>query len=440
MRKVAFIVTILVSLQSQAQETLPITLEKVLELGGANNLTIQEYKARQELALADLAKAKEWWLPTVYGGAQTHQQGGAVMNGNGRFFLDVSRNNLWLGLGINGNWDFAEGIYKTKAAKLQGQVSGYYSQVERNKVLLQSVNAYYNLMSAQLNLMAYRNLAAQSDTIVRQIQIQVDAGLRYQSEVLLAKSNKNHLRVEMLNAQMEYNLASAELLELLNLDQGLKLVSVDSTLLPLDYSETLASDEGSSYLDRPEMKANELEVQIAEMQKKAYKTGLLAPSLNIGTNTSFFGRLNGVVTPMDPVTFPGTNQLYPTTQLNASLMWGIPLGAFVHGGDNRKYNSLIQLKQIEAKQFESQINKEIAGSLIRLQTGKEQIEIAKEALELTTEALDQSIKRQQLGTAQPFEVFQAQQFYLQAQIDYLRAISEYNKAQFALKVAKGEDL
>jgi len=61
-------------------------------------------------------------------------------------------------------------------------------------------------------------------------------------------------------------------------------------------------------------------------------------------------------------------------------------------------------------------------------------------LELTTEALNQSIERQKLGTVKPFEVFQAQQFFLQAQIDYLKAVSGYNKAQFTLKVAKGEIL
>lgn len=54
--------------------------------------------------------------------------------------------------------------------------------------------------------------------------------------------------------------------------------------------------------------------------------------------------------------------------------------------------------------------------------------------------MQQSIERQKLGTAKPFEVFQAQEFFLQAQLDYLMAISKYNKAQFELKVAKGEGL
>jgi outer membrane protein TolC len=61
-------------------------------------------------------------------------------------------------------------------------------------------------------------------------------------------------------------------------------------------------------------------------------------------------------------------------------------------------------------------------------------------LNLTTEALQQSIERQKMGTVKPFEVFQAQQFYLQSQIDFSEAISTFNKAQFELKVAKGETL
>ena len=46
----------------------PINLEIVLKLGKANNLTIQEYNERQTMTLADLSKAREWWLPDIYAG------------------------------------------------------------------------------------------------------------------------------------------------------------------------------------------------------------------------------------------------------------------------------------------------------------------------------------------------------------------------------------
>lgn len=64
----------------------------------------------------------------------------------------------------------------------------------------------------------------------------------------------------------------------------------------------------------------------------------------------------------------------------------------------------------------------------------------KDALQTAAEGLKQSVQRQQLRTAKPFEVLQAQQFYLQAQNDYADVLAAYNKAQYQLYVAKGNDL
>jgi outer membrane protein TolC len=227
---------------------------------------------------------------------------------------------------------------------------------------------------------------------------------------------------------------------LLNIEQNVKLVSVDESLLPLDFTVELEAVEDSAYLNRAETKANELQFQALEAERKKYTTGLLIPELNIGTYASQFGRINGDVSPMFPAQYPETQQLYPTQALNVSFMWKIPLGALTYQGDKKSFDSKIRLNEIEADQIKVQVNEEIANASSDVQLGNEQIGTAKEGLDLTTEALSQSIERQKLGTAKPFEVFQAQQFFLQAQLDYLKSISAYNKAQYGLKVAKGEDL
>ncbi len=73
-----------------------------------------------------------------------------------------------------------------------------------------------------------------------------------------------------------------------------------------------------------------------------------------------------------------------------------------------------------------------------LEFAGQQMEIAKQALQISTEARSQkSIEHQKLQTAKPFEVFQAQQFLLQGQVDYLNTVCSNNKAQVELKVAKG---
>ena len=90
------------------------------------------------------------------------------------------------------SWDFGEGVYNAKAAALRAEATRYMSKAERNQTLLAVIDAYYGLLTAQLSHAAYRQLAAQADTIARQLGVQVEAGLRYQSELLLAQSNHSN--------------------------------------------------------------------------------------------------------------------------------------------------------------------------------------------------------------------------------------------------------
>ena len=68
------------------------------------------------------------------------------------------------------------------------------------------------------------------------------------------------------------------------------------------------------------------------------------------------------------------------------------------------------------------------------------MEIAQEGGGLAAEALSQSIKRQQLGIVLPFELLQTMEVYIQARLDHLTAVSTYNKAQYQMFVAMGNDL
>ncbi len=70
----------------------------------------------------------------------------------------------------------------------------------------------------------------------------------------------------------------------------------------------------------------------------------------------------------------------------------------------------------------------------------EQLQLAEEGRNLGSEVLKQCIQRQEEGTVVPFELMQAQENYIQAQLDYLRAVAKHNKAQYKLHVIKGNDL
>ncbi|MCI0654952.1 MAG: TolC family protein, partial [Methylococcaceae bacterium] len=129
-----------------------------------------------------------------------------------------------------------------------------------------------------------------------------------------------------------------------------------------------------------------------------------------------------------------------TSDLNAALLWTIPLGRFTYQGDLKQWDNRISLQRNKLEQFKNRYRQETRSAEAQLTAARAQISVGTKALQQSAEALSQAIEREKLGTVKPFEVFQSQQFYLQAQVDYLEAVADYNKAHFAFRVAQGEIL
>lgn len=416
-----FIALIIVTIIGHAQETFPVNLETVLKLSGANSLTVKEYQLKYQLAMAEQAKAKEWWLPTVYAGATTHYLAGSAMNTDGAIFTGVKQTNVWAGLGINMEVDFGKGFYLVLAAKQKAQAVHFYSLAEKNKTILQAVSNYFDLQSSQLKYAFLQQLVLQSDTLTQQIKIQVDAGIRYQSEYLLSQSNYNHLKISSLQAKMDWQKSAALLANLLNLDKNTHLISADTALVPVQFN--VQQTDTAGFKIRPEYNGLTAELLSLQTSKKTINQGLLLPKFRLGMDNGAFGGY--------------TTQLGNTYQYNASLLWNLPFGRLAYKGDLKKYDAQIDLQHNAIEQFKNQYQEEMTTANTGLELAGEQMEIAKQALQISTEAMWQSTERQKLQTAKPFEVFQAQQFLLQSQVDYLNTVASYNKAQFELKVAKG---
>ena len=421
---VALCICSLSTLGQNKSEIKAINLATVLQLAGADNLSIQEYILKQKVAEADLHTAQEWWLPNVYAGANVHQLWGSAMNGDGAFFTDVNRQNLWGGIGINGSWDLGTGLHKVKAQKLRVKAMTFKTQTQKNHVLLHSIDAYYAFLNAQLNYEAYLELANQSENIVQQIDNQVKAGLLVESEYLLAKSNLGHLKIEMLNAKQEQLSASNALKILLNLPGTFTLQATDTALFPIQLTlDILASSNEDLYKARPEIASLQLGLKALDQEKKTVTSGLWAPTLALNTYTSYFG---DVVSP-----------LYPTSAINASLLWDINLGRALKGGQVEQYNASIALQKNQLEQAKTIISNEVELAKQQKQLAKESAAIALEGSQLAKKALDQTIARQQLGTAIPLEILQAQELYIKLRLDYLKAVANHNKAEYAWYVASG---
>ncbi len=421
---------IFISKTNAQLQPLPIDLKTVLEMGGANNLTIKKYELQKELALAELTEANSWWLPELYAGVTAHQRWGAAMNSDGRIFTGVDRQNIWAGLGASGYWKLGEGIYGAKVADIRAKAIQFQQEATKNEVLLEIIEAYYDFLGAQLQIGTYGLLIDQADTIAQQLEIQVQAGIGFQSDWLLAKSNIKHLQVERLNAKKEVAEKMARLIGLLNLPPTTRLVSTETVVAPLTLvsENEVFTDLSDAYSQRPEMKYMALSRQALETEKEGLRKSMALPELSLGVFGASFG---DIFSPQRP-----------TAEINAAVLWRVPLELVLseHKGPYKKIDTQLHIQQFEAEQFKNQINEELAAAKWVMEATSEQMTIAQEGSELAGEAYQQSVQRQQLGTARPFEILQAQEMYMQAQLDYLQAVTAYNQAQYRMYVALGNGL
>ena len=170
----------------------------------------------------------------------------------------------------------------------------------------------------------------------------------------------------------------------------------------------------------------ELKLQSLYQEKKSTTLGLLLPVLTVSADGSYFGDL------FDP--------LDATGEINGALLWKIPVGRLTYGGKLKQYNARIALQKTQLNQAMALVNEQVISAREQILTSKEQTEVALEGSQLGEQALKQSIERQQLGTVRPFEILQAMEIYIKSRLDHLKAASTYNKAQYKLFVAMGNDL
>ena len=423
------------------QEISTISIESSLKIAGANNLTISKLNLKKTELEADLLISKGWWIPELFAGIQTRQLQGAAMNGNGSFFTEVNQQNLWNGVGIDALWNFGEGIYKTKSSELKLEANTYKTKAEKNIVLLEVANTYYQLLIGFLKTNAYNQLHAVADNISQQLGLQVGVGLAYESELLLAQSNVHHLKIQELNQQKYYYKKSAQLSSLLNLNPFNSLIPIDTILKPIELVNIDSLENLDSLVNkRAEIQYAELLLKAVSIEKLTTTKAFFIPNVRFNSFGSLYGGLLGPVSLMPSSPGSEIKQLYPTTSMNFSLQWKIPIEKLIYNGPTKKMEASEQIKKLEIKEIKAAINQDIAIAKQNILISKQQTKLAKKAYLQSKEAFNQCAKRQELGTIRPFELLQAQEIFIQSKLDYIEAIANYNTAQYAFRVATGINL
>jgi outer membrane protein TolC len=408
MKKLFFIGFLCSVFSANAQDTLVLSHNNLLQMTLSQNLQVQSNKLKFKLAKASFYKSIGKALPTLGLGVKRYELSGYTQSTEGTF-VDIDKNKEWTGKSFRLSWDLSELLFNS-AAKNQGIKAAFYNKETGNiDEQIMVYIAYYKLVASQEKEKAIVSFIQKNKEIVAQLQLQVSAGLRLQSELLLAQSNFNNLKIKLLQQAQNTKELSQQLLATLNVE-GNFIIKTDCDFYLNNATPIDDFNLEEKLNNRFELQELRSEVSAMKWKKNRELYGLLLPQISFGMN-------DGLLGPINQDAFG--NQNIMTT----SLMWSIPLGNIFPAGNYKTESSLYKLKTLEKAQLKNELRAEMNTLIAGYNSANEQYELAKQSAEYAKLAYEQSLQRQELGTTTQLELFHAEKEYLNARLVYIGAIA-----------------
>ncbi len=410
-----FLAVIILACPVYAQKTMTIDVDKVLQRCETDISIHQLFRAKEKLARAKYEKAKKWWWPTLYGGVKMDGLLGTTQNSDGRFFRDVAKHHLWTGIGINAQWDLKE-KYNVRASAYEERSQQYASKAAVEDRSIQAVEHYYHWMHAITAFDAYNALIAKASDIAAQFNLQVQGGLKPQSDYLMAKSRVKMMEVKALTYYRISKEEEAQLVSMLGWDAGTQIEPLDSVFLPLNLVNLQPPNWDADIKNDPKIRLRRIEIESLQAQRDRFTKGRWLPRLYINSNGSLFG---GTFNPFDP-----------TGIFQVGAVWKLPLHQLKGNVDLQVTDAKINTLESTLPLLREERQNQVMQAYYDIQSEEQSLLIAEAARDYAWEAYQMIEKRQKNGVAQPLALFQAQENAVQTTLDYIKIVAEFNAAQY----------
>jgi outer membrane protein TolC len=181
-------------------------------------------------------------------------------------------------------------------------------------------------------------------------------------------------------------------------------------------------------VSRPEVRESQALVceAIGRWQREKYAP--LIPSVLLGVSYGGFGAGRG-----------GSIDSYADRFDGDAVAWW-ELRNLGHGeaAARREMSSRVDQARLRQVAMLDQVAREVVEAHAQVELRRRQIDTAREAVTIARGSYAKNVDRIQHGQGLPLEALQAIQALGQAQRDYLRAVTDYNVAQFSLTRAVGD--
>jgi outer membrane protein TolC len=405
-------------------QPVPITLESVLELAGANNIDIEIVAQRIEEAKAGVDAARAMYLPDLRLGVGYTRHDGRLQETRGEVF-DVSRQSGGAGPELSLFVDPAEAHFERLRAIQLAVAAEREGDRTRAETIVRSAILYLGLVRASALVEVANDAVERSRAHVdlQKAAVEADAIL----QVFLARALAQLARDEhgLLAAQQEEKRARTELAVWLRLPPRTNLVLSSEEILPVTLVEDSAKidDLIDSALahgpDLAELQALEL---AADAQLASAEWGPLLPEANLHTS---YGAYAG-----------GRNNYFGSLGDRLDVGVGISWTLRGFGLGDRARRRAARARSISAalerEKLEDIVRAEVLDSWHRASSLLARIDASRQRVQAAKETQNLVQARFEAGDAIQLEVLEAVREHASARAMLVDAIVGYNQNQHLL--------
>jgi outer membrane protein TolC len=419
-----------------------ITFATALAMAAGRNPEIAFANAQINEAMAQERGAKVLWLPSIQAGINYQNHDGPLQNSDGSITTS-SRSALEAGLGmyavgggapaipgVSAKFAVADAVFQPRITQRQAAARQSAAASQTHDTLLFAAVAYLDLLRAfQQQAIAEETLDHAAD-LARLTTDFARTGQGNQADADRAEAELSVRRNAFAQAAAQAQVASARLVELLNLPADRMLAPAEPALAPIElisHEAAAAQLVADGLSRRPELAQSCHLVAAAAEQLNRERYAPLLPNVLVDANQGGFG--GG---PDSTIA-----DFRSRFDFDATAYWQLRnFGAGEIAARDAARSRLDQARLVHQRVV-NQVSREIVEAHAQSESLRGQIVVAESGIRVAEESYRRNVQRIRGGQGLPLEVLQSVQALDQSRREYLRAVGDYDEWQFRLYRALG---
>ena len=388
-----------------------VTLSDCIKLAITHHPTIMSAISNAEIYKSRIGQAWSNYFPTLSAGVN-YSRNDMFMTMSNAFMRNMNQKyNMYYMPQISANmllFDFGKTKSFADSAKRTFEASRYDAETSIELVIYNVKVAYYNLVFAEIQKTVYEDTVKDFELQLKQARAQYEIGRKAKIDVTTAEYNLGNAKVNLIKAKNTLELAAAELANSVGIPELENVVLKDklnTKKYDVNFKDLLATAEAS----RPTLLSAKKQMDAAEMNVRSAKRAF-TPDI------SAFGSYN-----------QGGRQI----DADYGYQFGVQL-------NYTALNLMLLKKQVDEanatykkavadyEQQRQNVYLEVKSAYISLLNSHDSLGVSKLALQQAKERQYQAFRRYQVGLGDAIEFKDAENSYLNAQLDYYSNLLNYN--------------